>query len=133
VKNRTSRTAGFTLVEIMIVVAVIALLATIAIPNYVRARTQSQKNTCINNLRQIDNAIQTWATEYNKVSHASLTYADIRPYLKGEVICPGGGKRFADSYYVCHSDHDTINTFVKCEVTCRRVPAEHVLPDETTE
>ena len=50
--------AAFTLVEIMIVVAIIGLLAAIAIPNFVRARTTSQQNACINNLRQIDGAIQ---------------------------------------------------------------------------
>jgi len=55
-KNKVSRKAGFTLVEIMIVVAIIGLLAAIAIPNFVRARTTSQQNACINNLRLIDGA-----------------------------------------------------------------------------
>ena len=60
-KIKTSRKAGFTLVEIMIVVAIIGLLAAIAIPNFIKARTTSQQNACINNLRQIDAAKNQWA------------------------------------------------------------------------
>ena len=65
--NHRSR-AGFTLVEIMIVVAIIGLLAAIGIPNFVRARQTSQTNACINNLRVIDQAKQQWALEYGQIS-----------------------------------------------------------------
>lgn len=80
-KIKTSRLAGFTLVEIMIVVAIIGLLAAIAIPNFVRARQTSQTNACINNLRQIDGAKQQWALENGKVQSDSPNLTSIQPYL----------------------------------------------------
>lgn len=80
-KINTSRKAGFTLVEIMIVVAIIGLLAAIAIPNFVKARKTSQTNACINNLRQIDSAKQQWALETNQSGNTAPTEANIAPYI----------------------------------------------------
>ena len=81
-----SRNSGFTLVEIMIVVAIIALLAAIAVPGFLRARKRSQATTLLNDLRLIDNAKEMYAMEYMKTL-ASPVGNDLRGYFKsGSVL-----------------------------------------------
>src|SRR5437868_8516174 len=103
-KLNISRKSGFTLVEIMIVVAIIGLLAAIAILNFVRARTSAQANACINNLRQIDGAKQQWALENKAAATATPALTDIQPYMgrgtNGSApLCPSDSSHtFATSY-----------------------------------
>jgi prepilin-type N-terminal cleavage/methylation domain-containing protein len=77
-KNR----GGFTLVEIMIVVAIIALLAAISVPNFLRARKRSQATRILEDLRLIDSAIDQYAIETNKAGGASVSWDDVKRYLK---------------------------------------------------
>ena len=93
------KTSGFTLVEIMIVVAIIALLAAIAIPNFVKARTASQKSACIANLKQIEGAKATWALEARKTAASSPNDTDLfgaSLYIAAKPGCPGGGAYTVD-------------------------------------
>ena len=120
---RMRRTAcqGFTLVEIMIVAAIIGLLAAIALPNFVRARTTSQMNACINNLGQIDSAKQQWALETRQPTNATPQFSDISDYLKSAVTCPAGGfgATFASSYIIRN---------LAAQPKCRVLPSTHFSP-----
>ena len=122
-QNQTSK-RGFTLIEIMIVVAIIGLLAAIAIPNFVHARSTSQMNACINNLRQIDGAKQQWALETKQAATATPTDAQLQPYMgrgsSGALpVCPLDPANAFDTSY-------TVNT-IQVAPVCLISPTNHVL------
>ena len=124
-KSKTSFTSGFTLVEIMIVVAIIGLLASIAVPNFVKSRQQAQKIACINNLRQIDGAKQLWVLETKAAATTVPGPGDIQTYLgRGTAatapVCPAdSAQTFASSY-----DPGDVSAAPRCLI----VTETHVLP-----
>lgn len=94
-----SKTRGFTLVEIMIVVAIIALLASIAVPNFLRARKRSQATYVLEELRLLDSAVDQYAIENNKSSGAHPRFLDLKTYLKtGTQLYNSGADLFGNSY-----------------------------------
>jgi len=90
---------GFTLIEIMIVVAIIALLASMAVPNFLRARKRSQATRILEDLRILDSAVDEYSIENNKTSGARPVFTDLRAYLKtGSVLYQTGADLFGNSY-----------------------------------
>src|SRR3954453_8760415 len=83
---------GFTLVEIMIVVAIIALLAAIAVPGFLRARKRSQASRVLNDLRLIDSAVDQYAIETNRASGFTVNTTDWTNYLKKGTALYNTGK-----------------------------------------
>jgi prepilin-type N-terminal cleavage/methylation domain-containing protein len=98
-KKLTIKRGGFTLVEIMIVVAIIALLAAIAVPGFLRARKRSQASKIINDLRMIDSAMDQYAIETTKKSGDGIDVSDWTNYLKKDTVLYATGQDlFGDDY-----------------------------------
>ncbi|SRR5579862_47457 len=93
------RRGGFTLVEIMIVVAIIGLLAAIAIPNWIRGRKRSQATRTLDELRILDSALDQYAMDNSKLSGATTNFTDLKNYLKtGTPLYATGADIFGNTY-----------------------------------
>lgn len=79
-------TSGFTLVEVLIVVTIIALLASVAVPNFLRARKRAQATRMMDDLRLIDAALDRYAADYSKAGGTAVTWEDLQPYLKKNIV-----------------------------------------------
>jgi prepilin-type N-terminal cleavage/methylation domain-containing protein len=92
-RKQVHRIAGFTLIEIMIVVAIIGMLMSVAIVNISKSRKTAQKVACIINLKAIDGAKEQWATEFKKANGEQVDETAVIGYLNNSVRpeCPGGG------------------------------------------
>ena len=118
------RTRGFTLVEIMIVVAIIGILLGIAIPSFLRARETARGRACQENLQKIDSAKEQWAIETNRPNDYACdqtwtTWVGADKYIKKTPICPAGG-----TYTI-----NNIGTDPTCNYTAPSwCPAQHTLP-----
>ena len=97
--SSAKRPSGFTLVEIMIVVAIIALLAAIAVPGFLRARKRTQASKILNDLRLIDSAVDQYAIETSRSTGASVAVPDWTNYVKkGSVLYNTGADLFNNAY-----------------------------------
>lgn len=119
------KTQGFTLVEIMIVVAIIGILAAIAVPNFVKNRNDSQRRTCISNMRQIMTAVENWKSDMdNSGTFSAAQLWGATSYIKVEPKCPS-----CKSTYSITAGDDTTAASVTCSADAS---LKHVLPDAAT-
>ncbi|MDX1933559.1 MAG: prepilin-type N-terminal cleavage/methylation domain-containing protein [Capsulimonadales bacterium] len=115
------RRLGFTLIELMIVILILAILIGMASTNMIRARATAAATSCIANLKQITTAKEQWAMENRKTATDTVTLADLTTgpenarYLHGSVTCPSGG-----NYTI-----GNVDTLPTCSIT---TPIPHVLP-----
>jgi prepilin-type N-terminal cleavage/methylation domain-containing protein len=92
------RNPGFTILEIMVVVALIGFLTAIVVPHVLNARDRADQKTCLNNLRQIEQAVQQWAVEAKALPSDVVVHKNLVPYMRKLPTCPSvkGGTFISD-------------------------------------
>jgi len=114
-KKFTTKRGGFTLVEIMIVVAIIALLAAIAVPGFLRARKRSQASKVLNDLRMIDSAMDQYAIETGKKTGDPVDVSDWTNYVKKDTVLYATGKDLFNQDY----GNQVVDTIPKVPTTTK--------------
>ncbi|MHB2017567.1 MAG: type II secretion system protein [Candidatus Xenobia bacterium] len=113
-KRQNRKLHGFTLIELMIVIAIIAILAAILVPNFIRARAQGQLTSCESNEKNIGTALEMYSTDNSGRYPATLngTGSGLLPnYLKVVPTCPSAGSDTYDSAYSHQSDPDSYSFY----------------------
>jgi competence protein ComGC len=87
-------------ISIAFALILVPMMLAIAVPNFMKAREAAQRSVCNANLQQIENAIEAFALEHKSKATDPVSLDDLKPYLKGALVCPAGGTSISDSYRV---------------------------------
>jgi type II secretion system protein G len=118
--GEASGESGFTLIEMMIVVAIIAILVSILVPNFVRARAQAQTSACESNLKEIATAIELFQTDndhYPSSGTVDSSNDELQPYLRQTPVDPAGGPGLYYAFTVTDPDAATASYTIVCPGT----------------
>lgn len=109
--NKKNTRAGFTLIELMIVIAIIAILAAILVPNFMKARANGQLTACKSNLKNIATALEMYASDHNGIYPTAMTVLTTENYMKRIPTCPSASGQTYTGAYTVSSNPDGFTFF----------------------